>query len=76
MSVEEEALGTGGAIALAREHLTGKGPVLVLNGDLVSSVDVVALTQHHEKIRQKRHFHFGKLKILAVSEFVIWMILE
>ena len=53
LSVEEEALGTGGAIALAREHLTGKGPVLVLNGDLVSSVDVVALTQHHEKTQAK-----------------------
>ena len=26
LSVEEEALGTGGAIALAREHLTGKVP--------------------------------------------------
>ncbi len=47
LSVEEEALGTGGAIALAREHLTGTGPVLVLNGDLVSSVDVVALAGHH-----------------------------
>jgi len=40
LSVEEEALGTGGAVALARPHLTGEGPVLVLNGDLVSSVDV------------------------------------
>ena len=47
LSVEEDALGTGGAIALAREHMTGSGPVLVLNGDLVSSVDVAALAAHH-----------------------------
>ena len=47
LSVEEDALGTGGAIALARPHLTGEGPVLVLNGDLVSSVDVAALAAHH-----------------------------
>ncbi len=53
LSIEEEALGTGGAIALARKHLSGKGPVLVLNGDLVSSVDVVALAQHHEKTQAK-----------------------
>lgn len=47
LSVEEDALGTGGAIALAREHLSGEGAVLVLNGDLVSSVDVEALVEHH-----------------------------
>ncbi len=47
LSVEEEALGTGGAIALAREHMIGSGPVMVLNGDLVSSVDVAALVEHH-----------------------------
>jgi mannose-1-phosphate guanylyltransferase len=47
LSVETEALGTGGAIALARKHLTGSGPILVLNGDLVSSVDVAALAERH-----------------------------
>ena len=47
LSVEEEALGTGGAVANARNHLTGSGPVLVLNGDLVSSVDVESLIDHH-----------------------------
>jgi len=48
LSVEKEALGTGGAISLARPYLTGEGPVLVLNGDLISSVDVAALATHHE----------------------------
>ena len=47
MSVEHEAMGTGGAVALARQHLSGQGPVLVLNGDLISSVDVTALVVHH-----------------------------
>ena len=47
LSVENEALGTGGAVALARKHLTGSGPILILNGDLVSSVDVTALAKHH-----------------------------
>jgi mannose-1-phosphate guanylyltransferase len=40
-------MGTGGAVALARQHLSGDGPVLVLNGDLISSVDVAALAAHH-----------------------------
>ena len=47
ISIEQEALGTGGAVALARQHLSGDGPVLVLNGDLISSVDVAALAAHH-----------------------------
>ena len=47
LSVEHEAMGTGGAVALARQHLSGDGPVLVLNGDLISSVDVTALAAHH-----------------------------
>jgi mannose-1-phosphate guanylyltransferase len=47
ISVEHEAMGTGGAVALARQHLSGQGPVLVLNGDLISSVDVTALVVHH-----------------------------
>jgi|TARA_B100000959_G_scaffold286685_1_gene366509 mannose-1-phosphate guanylyltransferase len=47
LSVENEAMGTGGAVALARQHLSGQGPVLVLNGDLISSVDVTALVVHH-----------------------------
>ena len=47
LSIEEEALGTGGAIANARPLLSGTGPIVVLNGDLVSSVDVESLLEHH-----------------------------
>ena len=49
LSVEEEAMGTGGALALAREHLKGKGPVLILNGDLIVSVNVSELLRHHHE---------------------------
>ena len=47
ISVEDEPLGTGGAISKAFSHLTSEGPVLILNGDLVSSVNVNDLLKHH-----------------------------
>ncbi len=50
VSVEDEPLGTGGAISKSFEHLKGDGPVLILNGDLVSSVDVNDLLTHHRKM--------------------------
>ena len=49
ISVEDNPLGTGGAIAKSLEHLTGNGPVLILNGDLVSSVDVNQLLSYHQE---------------------------
>ena len=49
ISVEDNPLGTGGAIAKSLEHLSGDGPVLILNGDLVSSVDVNQLLNHHQE---------------------------
>ena len=49
ISVEDNPLGTGGAIAKSLEHLTGNGPVLILNGDLVSSVDVNQLLNYHQE---------------------------
>lgn len=36
-AVEESALGTGGAIANAARHLVGDGPVMIFNGDVLSS---------------------------------------
>ena len=47
LSVEHKPLGTGGAVAHAVPKLHGEGPVIILNGDLISSVDVKALLQHH-----------------------------
>jgi mannose-1-phosphate guanylyltransferase len=49
ISVEDNPLGTGGAIAKSLEHLSGEGPVLILNGDLVSSVDVNQLLNYHQE---------------------------
>ena len=49
ISVEDSPLGTGGAIAKSLKHLTGNGPVLILNGDLVSSVDVNQLLNFHQE---------------------------
>lgn len=49
LSVESEPLGTGGAVAHAVPKLSGTGPVIILNGDLISSVDVRALLSHHQK---------------------------
>ena len=49
ISVEDIPLGTGGAIAKSFEHLSGDGPVLILNGDLVSSVDVNQLLNYHQE---------------------------
>ena len=49
ISVEDNPLGTGGTIAKSLEHLSGDGPVLILNGDLVSSVDVNQLLNYHQE---------------------------
>lgn len=49
LSVESEPLGTGGAVANAIPMLTGTGPVIILNGDLISSVDIRALLSQHQK---------------------------
>lgn len=42
---EEEPLGTGGAIKNVQEHIDGT--TLVLNGDIISSLDVTALLDFH-----------------------------
>lgn len=44
--IEEEPLGTGGAIALACEKATGD-PVLVTNGDTLFKIDAKALAEFH-----------------------------
>ena len=42
---EEEPLGTGGAILNCKEHITGT--FLVINGDLITSVDISKLVERH-----------------------------
>ncbi|RFS86404.1 NDP-sugar synthase [Actinomadura spongiicola] len=46
---EDEPLGTAGAIRNASAALTGDGPVLVLNGDILSGHDISAQVAAHRK---------------------------
>ena len=46
-AVEESALGTGGAIRNAAEMLTGNGPVMIFNGDVMSSHSLEEQMQCH-----------------------------
>lgn len=46
-SIEEEPLGTGGAVKLACSHATGKN-VLILNGDTFFNIDLELLSVFHE----------------------------
>jgi mannose-1-phosphate guanylyltransferase len=47
-AVEKEALGTGGAIANAGQFLTGNGPVLIFNGDVISNHSLEEQYRVHE----------------------------
>jgi len=47
-AVEEEPLGTGGAIRNAAQLLSGKESIVVFNGDVLSSHDLVRQIQMHE----------------------------
>ena len=46
-AVEEKALGTGGAIANAAKELRGNGPVIIFNGDVLSSHDLTSQMKLH-----------------------------
>jgi len=48
-AVEEVALGTGGAIRNAAQMLEGSGPVVIFNGDVLSSHDLTAQINQHIK---------------------------
>ncbi|HET6484448.1 MAG TPA: NDP-sugar synthase [Actinoplanes sp.] len=48
-AVEDEPLGTGGALRNAADHLRGDGPVIILNGDVLGGLDLVALVDHHRR---------------------------
>ncbi|MEU8568053.1 NDP-sugar synthase [Streptomyces pathocidini] len=49
--VEDEPLGTGGAIRGAAEKLRSKGnePVLIFNGDILSDLDIAGLREGHRE---------------------------
>jgi len=47
-SVEKEPLGTAGPIRLAREMLGTGGPFIVVNGDIVSDIDLAEMVKAHQ----------------------------
>ena len=47
-AVEKSALGTGGAIANAAQLLSGEGPIVIFNGDVLSSHDLGAQMDLHQ----------------------------
>jgi mannose-1-phosphate guanylyltransferase len=47
LSVEETPLGTGGPLRLAAPLLDGKEPLVVVNGDVVSDIDLAELSRAH-----------------------------
>jgi mannose-1-phosphate guanylyltransferase len=50
-SVEETPLGTAGPIRLAAELLSGDDPFLVINGDIVSNIDLTGMLAMHEEAK-------------------------
>ncbi len=50
-SVEETPLGTAGPIRLAADLLSNDDPFLVINGDIVSNIDIRGMLAMHEKKR-------------------------
>jgi mannose-1-phosphate guanylyltransferase len=48
-AVEDEPLGTGGALRNAAAHLRDTGPVVVLNGDVLGGLDLRRLTDRHRQ---------------------------
>ncbi len=47
LAVEETPLGTGGPLRLAAPLLTGEEPLVVVNGDVVSDIDLAELSRAH-----------------------------
>jgi len=47
-SLEPRPLGTGGPIAFARQHFDMSEPLLAMNGDILSEIDLEAMRRLHE----------------------------
>jgi mannose-1-phosphate guanylyltransferase len=61
-AVEAQPLGTGGAVRNAASHLTGPGPVVVLNGDVLGGLDLRALVAHHRRSRADVTLHVRQVE--------------
>jgi len=49
--VEESPLGTAGAVKNAESYLNG--PFLVLNGDIITKIDLTAMVKRHKEVKPK-----------------------
>ena len=49
LSIEEKPLGTGGPLKLAESLLENSDPVVAVNGDVVSNIDVTSLLSEHSR---------------------------
>jgi mannose-1-phosphate guanylyltransferase len=63
-AVEDEPLGTGGAIRHAAAHLRSgpDDPVMVLNGDVLSGVDYAALVDEHQQSNSAVTLHLVRVE--------------
>ncbi|MEV6689243.1 NDP-sugar synthase [Streptomyces sp. NPDC051130] len=62
--VEEEPLGTGGAIRNAAQRLTGgpDAPVLVFNGDILTGLDIAGLVESHQAAEADVSLHLVRVE--------------
>jgi NDP-sugar pyrophosphorylase family protein len=64
-SIEDELLGTAGALKLAQSHVTG--PFWVLNGDSYFDIDLGELTQFHHQMKAG-HGGLGTLALTDIQD--------
>lgn len=68
---EESPLGTAGALSLLEE--TTKGPIIVVNGDLVTDIDYRALISNHQRVEAeismavRRHEYTNPYGVVVTS---------
>ncbi|MFI6150874.1 NDP-sugar synthase [Streptomyces sp. NPDC051109] len=62
--VEDEPLGTGGAIRNAAQRLTGgpDSPVLVFNGDILTGLDIAGLVDSHRAVGADVSLHLVRVE--------------
>jgi NDP-sugar pyrophosphorylase family protein len=58
--IEETPLGTAGALKNVQQHITG--PFFVLNGDVLTSLDLLAMRRYHEEKRGIGTLHLIKVE--------------
>jgi len=64
-SIEEELLGTGGALKLAQKFI--RGPFLVLNGDSYLDIDLQKLARFHQDKKENRG-GIGAMALIEVDD--------